>query len=451
MNLANVSQDAVSDSSAWGRTRRIIFSIADQGFSVGGMFLLNIALARTQTKGEYGIFALSYSVFTFLAGLHNAAILEAYTIYGSGRYRDRFSSYAWLLWRSNLLLAAGSMALLTVFWGTVYGTAPKLAPYTVLGLALTCGILLAASFVRRTFYIRHRPDLAARFSAVYFALCAGLLWPALRMGILSGFSAFVIVAVSWAASGVFVARNLPQKPVGPSFLEHAPSYWAEHWKYSRWVFVTAMVFQFTTQAYYWLAAGYLSVKEVADLRAMYNLVTPVEQVFVAVALLILPMMSHQFAEKRLAGLLPLWKSYCLATVLITGGFALLVNFVGKRVMHLLYAARFDDVASLVGMLALFPLLMGIGNTMNAALKALEKPQAVFYAYATSGVATFTIGIPLVLHWGLRGTVYGMLTSAAAYSFALAIAFFAAVRAYGEQSALAAATKQATFTESAAKV
>jgi O-antigen/teichoic acid export membrane protein len=451
MNPTNAADQAVPSSPSWGRTRQVAFSIVDQGFSVGGMFLVNIALARGQTKDEYGIFALSYSVFTFLAGMHNAAILEAYTIYGSGRYRERFSGYAWLLWRSNLLLAAALTALLTVSWGVLYRTAPKLASHTVLGLALTCGVLLTASFARRTFYIRHRPDLAARFSAGYFAVCAGLLWLSLRLGILSGFSAFVIAAVSWAVSGIFVARNLPHKPSVAGFLQHAPNYWAEHWKYSRWVFVTALVFQFTTQAYYWLAAGYLSVKEVADLRAMYNLVTPVEQVFVAVALLILPMMSRQFSEKHLAGLMPLWKSYCFATVLITGGFALLVNLAGKPAMHLIYAGRFDDVASLVGLLALFPLVMGVGNTMNAALKALEKPQAVFYAYVTSGVATFVIGIPLVLHWGLRGTVYGMLASAATYSFALTIAFFSSVRGYSNQSALVGAAKQATLSESTAKI
>src|SRR5260370_31228854 len=89
---------------SWARMRQIGLSIADEGFSVGGMFLVNVALARTQSKEEYGIFALSYSVFTFLAGLHNAAVLEAYTIYGSGRYHRSFPAYAWLLWRSNLLL-----------------------------------------------------------------------------------------------------------------------------------------------------------------------------------------------------------------------------------------------------------------------------------------------------------------------------------------------------------
>ena len=75
------------------RLGKLGYSSADQVLAIGGMFVVNIALARARSKEEYGIFALSYSVFTFLAGLHNAAILEAYTIYGSGRYHGRFREY----------------------------------------------------------------------------------------------------------------------------------------------------------------------------------------------------------------------------------------------------------------------------------------------------------------------------------------------------------------------
>jgi O-antigen/teichoic acid export membrane protein len=441
--MSQASQStAVSSSGAfsWARVRQIGFSIADQGFSVGGMFLVNIALARTQTKEEYGMFTLSYSVFTFLAGLHNAALLEAYTIYGSGRYHQSFRAYAWLLWRSNLLLALGAAALLTLLWGLLAWAMPAVASRTVLGMALSCGVLLTASFVRRTFYMRRRPDLAARFSAVYFVLCGSLLWLLLRFGTLNGFYAFAIAAVAWSVAALFVMRELPKRTAGAVFLELEPEYWTQHWKYSRWVLVTAFVFQLTTQAYYWLAAGYLSVKEVADLRAMYNLVTPVEQIFVAIAMLILPMMSYRYAERRIAGLLPLWKFYGVATLLVTGSFAVLVNFFGKPVMHVVYAGRFDDVVALLGALALLPVVMGIGNTMNAALKAIEKPQAVFYAYMASGATTFLVGIPLVIHLGLRGAVYGMLASAGAYSFALGVAFLCIIQAEAYAAPLGAAVK-----------
>jgi len=403
------------------RMRQIGFSIADQALAVGGMFLANVALARTQSKEEYGIFALTYSVFTFLAGLHNAVILETYTVYGSGRYNARFGEYAKLLWRSNAWLGLALTATISVVWTALYWAKPVLASPTILGLALACGFLLTGSFVRRTFYIRRRPDLAARFSLVFFVSCAGLLGVAMRVRILNGFTVFAIAAVAWIVAGVFLARELPGSSAagGVSFAEGEPGYWAEHWKYSRWVLVTALVFQMTNQMYYWLSAGILSVKETGDLRAMVNLVGPVDQVLIAMSFLVLPMMSRRAAARGLAGVLPVWKAYCAGSLVVTGGFAACVNLFGKPVMHFLYAGKFDDVAPLLGMLALLPVVMSIGNSMNAALKAMEKPKLVFYAYVCSGSTTVLLGAPLVTHFGLRGVVYGLLLSAAAYTVSLA--------------------------------
>jgi len=160
----------IPDSRQWLRIRQIGFSVADQGLSVGGMFLANVMLARTQSKEEYGLFALSYSVFTLLSGLHNAAVLETFTIYGSGRYHQRFPEYVRLLWRSNLYLGLGLTAVLTLLWGVLARIHPSMASRTFLGMTLTAGVLLSAAFLRRTFYMRRRPDLAARFSLVLWGI-----------------------------------------------------------------------------------------------------------------------------------------------------------------------------------------------------------------------------------------------------------------------------------------
>lgn len=413
----------MSTSLAWTRARQIGLSVADQGFTLGGMFLLNVTLARTQTKEDYGIFALSYSIFTFLSGLHNAAILEAYTIHGSGRYHQHFHEYGSLLRRANTWLCAGLTLTLTAAWGVLRWTKPRLASGTMLAMALTCGIFLMAAFVRRTFYIRRRPDLAARFSATFLFACTVLLLLFLRARPLDSFYAFVIAALAWCIAGLTVRgkwrAGMPEKSVE----DIEPQYWAEHWKYSRWVFVTALVFQLTGQAYYWLAAVFLSIKDVGDLRAMYNLVTPVDQIFAAMILLILPMMSFRFASRRMAGLLPLWRTYCLFTILVTSAYAVFMNFFGRQLLHLLYRGKYDDLTSVLGILVLLPVVMGVGNTANAALKASEKPQAVFAAYITSGAATFVLGLPLILHFGIRGAVYGMLASGSIYTTTLCAAFF----------------------------
>jgi O-antigen/teichoic acid export membrane protein len=415
-----------SSSQLFIRIRQIGFSIADQGFSVGGMFLVNIALARTQTKEEYGIFALSYSLFTFLSGLHNAAVLEAYTIYGSGRYHKQFPSYSQLFWRTNVILCLGLSVSLTLIWSVLALATRTLASKTLLGMALMCGFLLAAAFIRRTFYIRRRPDLAARFSLVFFLTCLIALWFLIRTCALNGFYAFVIAALGWMVASLFVFRELPLSKKVKTFIEIEPQYWTEHWNYSRWVLATALVFQLTTQGYYWVTAGFISVRDVGRLRAIYNLVTPVDQIFVAMSLLILPMMSHRNASQRVDGVVSLWRKYCGGVLVVTLIFAGLVNLIGKWAMHVLYAGKFDEIADLLEILVFLPVIMGIGNTINDALKALEKPRFVFFAYLCSGTTTFIVGIPLVIHYGLRGAVYGLLLSGVAYTMALTAGLLSSV-------------------------
>jgi O-antigen/teichoic acid export membrane protein len=408
------------------RLMTVGYSLADQALAVGGMFLVNVMLARTQTKEEYGIFALSYSLFTFLAGVHNASILEPYTVYGSGRYRDRFREYLRLMTRANVLLGLLLSGVLLLTCLGLWWMAPQFASLALLGLGLTVGVLLSGLFLRRTFYVQRQPAFAAKSSLVFFVTVGLGLWLAVRAQVLNTLSAFLVLALAWVVAGACFARKLPFGRTQVTFLDLEPGYWRVHWKYARWVLSTAFVFQLTAQGYYWLVAGLLSVKEVGELRAMYNLIAPVDQVIVALSFLVLPAMASHYAMKRMDHLLSLWKRYVLAVLGVTALFALSLRILGQQVMHLLYAGKFDGLGPLVFALALLPVLTATGTTMSQALSAVEKPKLVFYSYVTSGAATFALGIPLVIHFGLRGAVYGMLLSAAAFNFALGLGFLVAV-------------------------
>jgi O-antigen/teichoic acid export membrane protein len=404
------------------RLRKAVFSLADQALFVGASFLANVTLARTQTKEEYGMFALSYSVFTFLTGLHNAAILEPGTVYGSGRYRNRFSEYLRLMVRSNarlglVLSVAVLLTCLTFSW-----IAPRLLSRSLWGLGWTVGILLGGIFLRRAFYLEGKAIFAAGTSLAFFLTVAAGLWLTVNAHVLNSFSVFLVLAFGWIVAGAAFGWLLPCWKTRHSFLEYEPRYWAEHWQYTKWVLVTAFVFQFTTQGYYWLVAAFLSVKDVAELRAIYLLIAPVDQIFIALSLLLLPMLSSRYARGRTGEFLSLWRRYALATVAITAFFVLSVRAIGKPTMHLVYGGKFDGLATMLFTLALLPLLMGVGNSLSVALSAMEKPKLVFLGFLSSGVATFALGIPLVMHFGLRGAVYGMLVSGGTYTAALAVAF-----------------------------
>jgi O-antigen/teichoic acid export membrane protein len=408
------------------RLMPVAYSCADQALAAGANFLANVMLARSQTKEEYGKFALSYSLFTFLAGLHNSAILEPCTVYGSGRYRNRFPEYLRLMVRVNAFVGLLLMLLVLLVCLALSWAAPQYASRPLVGLGITVGVLLSGTFLRRVFYVQRQSWLAAQASLIYFVTLACALWFVAKIHLLNGFTVFLIFALGWVAAGLGLGKKLSLGQPTQSFLESEPDYWREHWKYSKWVLSTTFVFQFAMQGYYWLVAGFLTVKEVADLRATYMLVAPVDQVYIALSFLLLPALATRSASGRQRDFFFFLKLYGMGVLLATGLFALVVRVAGKPVMHWLYAGKFDDLAPLLYLLALSPIFMGVASAAGAALNAAEKPKLVFYGYLCSGTITFLCGIPLVIRFGLRGAVYGLLLSAGTCSVALLLGFFLSV-------------------------
>ncbi len=413
---------------AWVQSRigSIACGITDQGMAAGAIFLGNVVLARIQSKEEYGLFVLSYSVYTFLSGLHNAAILEAYTVYGSGKYSHHFREYLKVMLSSNVIACLSLMVLLGLGLVALLAIAPHLVSKAMLGLMLTVGVLLSAAFLRRTFYMLRQPYRAACMSLVFISAVCGGLWLTVRMGWLNSFSLFIVFAIGWIIAGLTIGRPLILKEASGNFTNLQPNHWEQHWKYARWVLATSFVFQLMTQGYYWLVAGALSVKGVAELRAMYILVNPTDQIFIALSFLVLPRLAHHYASKRRDQFLSLWKRFALFTFLVTVSLFFGIRVLGAPLVYWLYAGKFDNALSLLYVLAGVPIVMGIGNTMNDALKSMERPHVVFYAYLASGAMTFAVGLPLVKHLGVQGAVIGMLLSAAAYTSLLAVGFFYAV-------------------------
>ncbi len=370
---------------------QIVSSLGDQGLAVGGGFLANVALARTLTKEDYGIFALTYSVFTFLLGLYYAAILEPCTVYGSGRYREFFTDYLRLILRANAILCLWLTGILLSACIVVSWIAPQLVTRAVWGLALTAGVLLSGYLLRRLFYVQRQPTLAAMSSLVFFLVLVCELWVLVKAHRLDSFTIFVALALGWIFAWVVFGRRLTFRRPKQSFLTLEPEYWREHWKYSKWTLATAFVFQFTQQGYYWVVGSFHSATEVANLRALYLLVGPVDQIFIALSLLMIPAMSAHYAAKRMDSALSLWRRFALLTAGVSGLYALGARLAGRYVMHVLYAGKYDGLASYLFILAFVPFVLWLGTTMGLALNAMEKPKFQFLAYLCGTAVTFLLG------------------------------------------------------------
>lgn len=427
---AALVEERISDEAkivSWARIKQAGYSITDQSLAVGGMFLANIALARVQSKEEYGTFALSYSLYTFISGFHNALILEPYSVHGGGRYHDRFQAYSRHMSRNNVFFGGTLFLALSCTWLLFRHYESNVASKALFGLAVAAPFILTGVFVRRTLYLRRRADLAAKFSAVSFLSLVSLLMLLAKFGALTGFTTFLIAGLAWSIAGVLLVKELPGITRTAQFKEVTLGHRTEHWEYARWVLATTFVFQLTNQAYYWFVAGFISVKEVAELRAMYLLLAPVDQVLIAIDLLVLPLMAHRFATRQDKKLVSLWWSFGMMSVALTLAYAACMWIFGGRLMHFVYKSKFDDVSVLLVMFALLPVIMGIGNSLNVALKSMERPDSVFYAYLASGTTTAVVGLYFVRHLGLRGAVYGMLVSAGMYTIVMLTSLILAAR------------------------
>jgi len=210
-----------------------------------------------------------------------------------------------------------------------------------------------------------------------------------------------------------------------NFLVLVPGYWREHWDYTKWVLATAFVVQLDHAKYYWLVAGFLSAAEVGELRAVYLIVAPIEQALIAISYLVVPALAADYAANKMGHFFSVWKRYALTTVGMTGLFALVVRMAGRPTMHVLLCGKFDDNARFFSYWLFAP---GYGTWQydGTGVKCDGKAATRIFGFLSSGVATFLVGIPLVMHLGLRGTAYGMLLSGGTYTAAMGICFLFSV-------------------------
>lgn len=406
-----------------GKPTKLFYSLSNQVLLVGATFLANIALARTSTETEYGTFVLMYSIFTFLSGVHNALIVEPYTVFASGRYRARFPDYLQLILRVSFVVGLVFAVSLFLLAGAVFVLVPDWFSPTMLGLAAGVLFLLTGALFQRTFYVSLDSRSAARMSAFFFTMVCLCLAGLFYAGAITGLSVFLSLALGWIVVSPMFFRKYPVRPGASRFLSDHPDYWRCHWRYSRWVLATALFFLLLNQGYYWIVVGLLTVEDVAKLRAVQNVVLPVNLIFTSISLLILPRMALIFQQHAMDGLIPFTRQMARAMLGTAVGFAVLIWIIGTPVLHLMYAGKYTDSVHLLYILGLTPIALGLGHVFNDALKAMERPRWVFYAYVAGGGVTLFAGVPLVLNFGLVGAVWGIVASSLAYGLMLIGGFF----------------------------
>jgi len=380
----------------------------DQGLLAGSNFVLNILLARWLTPYEYGAFSLAFAIFLFVGALHQATLLEPMLVFGSGRYKERLPEYLGTLVYGHLGFAIlGSLALVAAALGFALWGSSSLSA-VLLSLALAEPFILLLWLMRRACYTRFEPRLAASGGALYMVLMLAGAYALYRFEWLSTSTALGVMAISSLAVSLWLAAHLrvklPSLRGGGLTRESLRS----HWEYGRWSVANRGMYWFPNNGYYLLLPVWGGLEAGGAFKALMNLIMPMQQTVTSLIVLLLPFLVRareqpkKFDSSVRLSLVPL--------VLAAALYWLFIGVFHDQVVSLAYGGRYAEYADLLWILGLLPVALAANEVFAQALRALERPDALFRAYTLYAVIGGILAVGFMYAWGVVGAVVGILVS-----------------------------------------
>lgn len=390
------------------------FAILDQVLFAGANFAVNILLARWLPPAEYGAFALAYSIFLLLGTFHTAIFTEPMLVFGPGKYRECFREYLGILLRGHFrLMIPGGLILVgaAFLFGRVYSASLEPA---LLGLAFAAPLILLLWLARKALYAQLRPGCAAAGGCLYLVLLLGSMAILRVEDWLSLGTAFIAIGIAASVASVFfmiiLGPHWKTRGSNPS----AQIVFSDHRRYGRWSAATAGIIWFPGNIYFILLPIWIGLEGAGALKALINLAMPVLQIISALSLILLPILVQDLKLRGARVMGKTMRSFFL--LFLFGSMLYLAILWGLRdeIFRLLYAGKYMEYASWPVLLAgALPLGTCVTAALSNTLRALERPDLIFWCYLGSSIVALLAGIPLIADIGVAGALLGQLFSSLA--------------------------------------
>jgi O-antigen/teichoic acid export membrane protein len=384
------------------------FAMMDQGFISGSNFLLSIILARWMGADQYGAYALAFSIFVLLSLLYMSMVLEPMAVLGAATYRGSLRGYLKsLLWIHVALTVVifvmlGMSSTAAALWGHSPGLAGALA-----GVMLASPCVLLFWLARRSFYLELSPASAGVGAVLYCAVALAGLYIIRWSGRLSPFSAFLPMAVAALFTTVLLYYRL-RPSLRPASLEvRTGEVWRRHWGYGRWALASSIASWVPAYIYYPLLTSFSGMSHSGELKALMNLVAPMQQTQAALSMLFLPYAARVYGQKGKGAVGAITRRVTMMSLAASAIYwAFVIPFRGP-VFHALYGGRYMEVAYLIPAVAIGAVLWSGASGSSIVLRAMGSPASVFAAFIASGIISLAVGIPACRYYGIVGAVWGM--------------------------------------------
>lgn len=379
------------------------WALVDRGLFSASNFLVSLLLARWLSEAAYGSFALALAAFLLAGALHGGWITEPMLVYGPSRYKDRFAVYLGYLLRRHGRFSTWVVVSAVVLAAVAVPVAGNGAATTLIVAGVATPFILLQWLGRLACYASIGPRRAAFVGLLQIVLVLGGLMILRNADALSTPSAFALLGLVGGLLGAGLLYSFHPRRGSPDDLGADVD--ELHRSYGGWAAGTGLLTWIPGQVYYLVLSAAGAVAAAGNLRALINLVLPLQQSFAALS----TVLTSSLARARTSGRLHSIVLRSLAGLSIVAlGYAALLLLFGARVMHWLYAGRYDELAVFLPLVAWLPVVGVAAVVLVPALRALEQPNRVFVAYVASTLTSLSVGLWLTLEYGVGGAAVGQL-------------------------------------------
>jgi O-antigen/teichoic acid export membrane protein len=387
--------------------RTMNFAFVDQVMVSGANFAAGILLARAFGIYEFGRFTLAWMFVEFIGSLQFAAIIAPMLNIGPKQAEADVDRYYHAVVAQQGILCA---LLGILAWSGVTLVGWLFADPEVDHLAVPlCAAIITYqlhNFFRRYFFARDRAPLALCNDGLRFTIQIGTIlalpfvWPGATAA-----AGICIIAAACAASTIQGAFFFGRLGWSTAIFR---SVFARHWKFSKWLLPSALMFWMTSQAFMVMSGFVLGAAVTGALQAAISITGVLNILLLALDNFAPVQAARALHLQGPAGLRRYITRLAFLTGTLTGATVVMLNVSPGYIVHLLYGEQYEGIDALVRWLCAPAAIYGISTVLVIWAAAIEWTRAIFVSYVVATVFTVVAAYPLTLYGGVVGVVLGSL-------------------------------------------
>jgi O-antigen/teichoic acid export membrane protein len=212
------------------------------------------------------------------------------------------------------------------------------------------------------------------------------------------------MAVGSLVGGVWIAlwlrRHLPDDEADVS----KPQVLTEHRRYGGWAVATGVLAWLPSNIPFLILEFTYGTAAPGIFKAMLNFIMPAAHAYAALSILLVPVFVRAQSQGRLRSLVV---AIGVALVLANVVYWVLIGSFGPDLIRLLYRGKYLEYSGYLWLAGLYPIVSGVAVVIRTALRALERPNFVFWSSVASSVCALTLTGFLIIRFGVPGAIVGI--------------------------------------------